>query len=367
MKVCFISPRTYPLFHSEVQEVFGGAEVQFYLVGCEITKDSNFEISFLVGDYGQSEIESYNNIRLIKALHFKKNIFAKIYYFYKAFNKANADTYIQTTLTPFSGIIALCCRVKRKRLIYRVAHDNETDGGYAKIYGNIRYFFGRIVFLLADAIIVQNEYQRTSLKKNMNINGNLIRNGYILSEIPLGQKEYILWVGRSEPFKRPKLFLKLARENPDKHFVMLCQPIDNPELDNEIANEAKDIPNLKFVSFIPFHKVDDYYQRAMLFVNTSSQEGFPNTFLHACAATTPILSLKVNPDSFLNNYKCGLCADDDWAQFVDMFERLCDPNLTEEYGLNARKYLECEHDVRICVRQYKKLFYTNKCDLYARR
>ena len=52
----------------------GGAEVQMYLLGKELSKDKNLDIYFFVGDYGQDKSEDRCGIKLMKALSFKKNI-----------------------------------------------------------------------------------------------------------------------------------------------------------------------------------------------------------------------------------------------------------------------------------------------------
>jgi glycosyltransferase involved in cell wall biosynthesis len=107
---------------------------------------------------------------------------------------------------------------------------------------------------------------------------------------------------------------------------------------------------------VPFHEIDRYFQRAKVLVNTSSAEGFPNTFIQAGKSSTAILSLKANPDGFLDRFKCGLCANGDWERFVDSLKRLLRENLYMEMGKNARKYVEENHDIDKIIEQYKKHF-----------
>ena len=92
-------------------------------------------------------------------------------------------------------------------------------------------------------------------------------------------------------------------------------------------------------------------------VNTSESEGFANTFIDACKAGTPLLSLSVNPDNFIGDNNCGLCAGDDWDRFVEVFDRLrTDAATAGELGANGRKYVEDNHDIVSIVKAYKKLF-----------
>ncbi len=52
IRVCFISPKAYPLFNPNVEAVFGGAEVDLYYLATELAKDDSFTVSFITADYG---------------------------------------------------------------------------------------------------------------------------------------------------------------------------------------------------------------------------------------------------------------------------------------------------------------------------
>jgi len=73
IRVCFVSPKAYPLFNSDIESVFGGAEVDTYMIATELAKDDGFEVSFIVADYGQPQEEVRENVRLLKSLNFKQN------------------------------------------------------------------------------------------------------------------------------------------------------------------------------------------------------------------------------------------------------------------------------------------------------
>jgi hypothetical protein len=58
-----------------------------------------------------------------------------------------------------------------------------------------------------------------------------------------------------------------------------------------------------------------WFDEATVFVNTSDYEGFPNTFVQAATGGCGILSLRVNPDGFLDRFGCGASAGGDWERF----------------------------------------------------
>ena len=107
---------------------------------------------------------------------------------------------------------------------------------------------------------------------------------------------------------------------------------------------------------MPFDRINDYFQRAKVLVNTSDSEGFPNTFIQACNCGAAILSFNVNPDGFLDTYKCGLCCNGDAARLTDNMRFLLDGDRYVEFGANARNYSEKYHDITKIAGQYKSMF-----------
>jgi glycosyltransferase involved in cell wall biosynthesis len=181
-------------------------------------------------------------------------------------------------------------------------------------------------------------------------------NGHLLPQLPQLERETILWVGRSARFKRPSLFIDLAEIMSDEKLTMICQQATGDKKYEELVARAKQVKNLEFIERVPFGEIDSYFQRAKVFVNTSDSEGFPNTFIQACKCATPILSLNVNPDGFLDKYDCGISCDGDWNKFVGSLKIMLAAKRYEELGKNARKYVEEHHDITKIVQQYKKIF-----------
>ena len=64
IRICYIAPKTYPVFNPDVGDYFGGANVDLYYLATEIAKDDKFESSFIVADYGQPDGEVIENVTL---------------------------------------------------------------------------------------------------------------------------------------------------------------------------------------------------------------------------------------------------------------------------------------------------------------
>ena len=360
IEICFIAPKAYPLFHPETSGVFGGAEVDLYILAVELAKDEKFKVSFVTADYGQNQHSIINNVRIIKSLNFKSNLLIGAAKIWKAMNLAGAQIYFQEAASWGTFLAALFCRLKKKTFIYRTAHQRECDGTYIK-----KNFWAGKAFLWSlrntARTIVQNETDKVNLQRTAGVKSIVIRNAHHLTVTTGQKKDTILWVGRSAEVKRPELFLKLAESFPDERFVQICQQGKDDNRYEELANKAKKVKNLQFIRHVDFRDVDKYFQQAKVFISTSDSEGFPNTFIQACKYSTPILSLCVNPDDFLDKYKCGQCANGNRDKFMTLFKQMLKPQEIRKYRENARKYAEQYHDINKIAEDYKKLLLGGLC------
>jgi len=355
IRVCFIAPKAYPLFNPGVEGVFGGAEVDLYLLATELAKDENYDVSFITADYGQAEIETIENVRIVKSLSLKKNPLIGAIKIWQAMKKAKAQLYFQEAPSLGVFLTALFCKLSNKIFIYRTASQGECDGTYLKQHFVIGKFF-RWALKNASQVIVQNEIHKESIKLVMQIDPLAIPNAHHIPPLSDSSKNSILWVGRSDKLKRPGLFLDLAEQFPHEKFIMICQRATGDKNYESLVAHAETIKNLEFIKRVEFDKIDRYFQRAKVFVSTSDSEGFPNTFIQSCKTATPILSLCVNSDNFLDRFKCGMCANGNWNAFLQQLKELLLPEKQLEYGRNARSYVEQKHDIKKIAEIYGQLF-----------
>ena len=355
IKVCFVCPKAYPLFNPAVREVFGGAELDLYTLAGELAKDSDYEVSFVVADYGQNDVETVSDVTIFKGVDFRKNPLAGGRQLWQAMRRADSDIYMQETSGWGSFLVAFFCHRHRRRFVYRTASERECNGLFIRQH---RLAGRAFVWALkhADGVVAQNSRDKEFLARTTGVEAVVIRNAQHLPAAQPSGGQHILWVGRSVGVKRPDLFLKLAKECRDARFIMICQKATGDEHYDELVAQAEAIENLRFVPRVPASEIDGYYRAACLLVNTSDSEGFPNTFIEACKWSVPILSLNVNPDGFLHEFGCGWCADGDWAQFVSKLGFLTEPSQKREYGARARAYVERYHDIGLVIGDYKALF-----------
>ena len=354
-KVCFIAPKAYPLFNPDVKKVFGGAEVDLYLIATELAKDESFEVSFITADYGQHDIETIENVRIIKSLDFNKNPLTGAVRIWRAMRTADSQIYLQKTVSWGTLLVTMFCKSNKRIFVYRTANQGECKGTFPEGKRFLKKAFSWSLHK-AGAVTVQNQTDKQNLLEFMGIDATVIPNGHRFTKSTHKQRDTILWVGRSSPIKRPELFIKLAEQFPDENFTMICRRATDDENYETMLTEAKKIGNLQFIQAVPFAEISSYFQRAKVLVNTSDSEGFPNTFIQACNCSAPILSLNVNPDGFIDKYNCGISCKGDWQKMVDSLKTMLQENRYVELGENAKKYVLENHDLAKIIEQYKTLF-----------
>ncbi|MDP4179698.1 MAG: glycosyltransferase family 4 protein [Bacillota bacterium] len=362
IRICFMLHGAYPLFNPSCNGVFGGAEVNLYYLAVYLSKKGIYDIEFYVGDYGQMDVEVYDNIRVRKIKYTNMEKYNKIrykmlksIYLAKILLTNKSDVIINSTASVLIGLIVLFSKfIRRKKVIFRISSDSNIDIKFIrKTQGLKAYFLYKIGLYNSDVIVSQTEKQRDKLKDKLNLDSVLIKNGFIIDEnVDLKQKKYILWVSRAVDMKRPELFLRLAEECPEEKFIIIM-PGSDPVKD-KCVNKAAELSNVEFLDYVQFFEIQKYFNNAKLFVNTSEFEGFPNSFIQACIARTPILSFNVNPDNFLTENNIGFCCEDDFSRAVSFIKGLNEEKILI-YGQNGLKYIKENHNIEVSASLYEEI------------
>jgi glycosyltransferase involved in cell wall biosynthesis len=268
---------------------------------------------------------------------------------------ADSHIYFQEAVSWGTFLVALFCSSNKRTFVYRTANQGESDGTFLRGQRLLKKAFSWSLHK-ARAVIVQNDIDKENMYNSFGIDSTVIPNGQPLLQSDNLKRDTVLWVGRSTHLKRPELFIKLAGNFPQETFTMICQQATGDQNYKALLAEAEKVNNLQFIKAVPFAMVNSYFQQAKVFVNTSDSEGFPNTFIQACNCATPILSLNVNPDDFINRHNCGISCNGDWKQMVDSLRDMLKEDRYLEMGENAKMYARERHDLKKIIKQYKQLF-----------
>ena len=352
MRICFVCPNILPLLGIRADGGFGGAEIQIRQIAHYLTMQGA-KVDILVStELGPSPrmvqgfrlvpaVENTSSAGLVSSIHAKLKLLRALRY-------SRADVYVSTCAAPDAGLIAIYARLFRKPFVYRVSSDLDCDGTSESQHGWRGRLFG-LGLRSADVVVAQHASQSAQLSSR-GIRSSVIRNSFEVRERPATTRDIdVLWVGRSEPLKRPRLFIDIARKLPDRRFVMICAVKRGQEqLSNELHSSAKALPNTTFIEGVSFSDVKAYYERSRVFAGTSESEGFPNTYIEACLAGTPIASLDVDPERFIQSNDCGFVAHGDFGALVEGIERLLkDPSGWERRSRNARAYARRMHSLDV--------------------
>ncbi|RLJ09147.1 MAG: hypothetical protein DRP13_01065 [Candidatus Aenigmatarchaeota archaeon] len=349
-KICFVMTEAYPIISGKGQHI-GGAEFQSWLIGKELVKNG-FKVFFIVRA-PENGIEIFDNVIIFK-IKYKNPVIGYIKML-KAMIKINADIYYQRTGGFATVFVCFFCKIFKKGFVFHVSRDEQLDKGYPYDKHIFIKKFYETAVNLADTIIVQN---KTQMKKISYKRPFLIPNVIEVYNIVPKKENFVLWVASITGVKRPELFIKLAKKLPEYKFVMIGNASDEKLYEN-IRKKSKEIKNLKFLGFKPFKEADGYFKKAKIFVNTSSLEGFPNTFLQAWRYGTPVVSLDIDPDEIICKYKLGFHSKvfDNMVKHIKLLME--NEKLRKELGKNGRKYVEKNHNIKKIINEYIKIFEKN--------
>ncbi len=376
IKVCFISPLGHGLYRPDSGSVFGGAEVQFFLLSRELATDPAFQVSVLTTVAEDPGSEQCGRLTLVKrqgrgrlsvtpsprgpgTFRVWGGYAAACWDMWKVLRAIDADCYLHAGAGVEVGAYALICRLARRRFIYVVASSVDLTGPGGKVNGPLRwlYPFG---LRLSDAVVCRSNEQQASLRTRYGREGVLIRTGHQLPTPDPDQRKgedqsAILWVGRMHPLKQPGMFLDLAERFPNERFVMIAMPDGTHEdLRVHVQGRAARLANVTMYERIPWESIDAHFQRAKLVLNTSTHEGFPNTFVQAAMHGVPILSWTVDPDGVLSREGIGMCAEGSFERLAALVLQGCaSPRGLAEMGRRAVAYARREHDLHRSTEKLK--------------
>jgi len=327
-KVCFVGLDNLPVLSREHNHHgIGGEQVQHTLLARALVR-RGVPVSMVVADYGQPDPAVIDGVHLHRAhglhegLPVLRFFHPRLTGLWRALGRADAQVYYVSTASAQLGIVAAFARLHARRVVFRIAHDLDCDPQRLLI----RLWRDRKLYewglRRADVVLAQSEQQRAALRVHYGLDSRVAA---MLVEPAARDVDFedrdlpVLWVNNLRPFKRPDLALALAERLPRWRLHMIGGPQSGyEELFDTTRRSAADLPNLVFHGRVPYHDVNDHYERARVFVNTSDSEGFPNSYLQAWRRGVPTVSF-FDPDGLIRRYGLGHAATslEDMAAAVD--------------------------------------------------
>ncbi len=395
IKICFVALNAYPAIDQEAPGTFGGIETRSWAFAQALAKNPEFEVSFLVRNQTSLRNETFDGVRLHllrdRFYHVRDSLLSRLKTsskfpwvrlkhpqlsdaFYlpllaviKAIRKRrnpctalplvseiDADIGLTWGVQCVSATFIESAQTTNRPAILFLGSDGDLNENY--LPGNE---FVSVYRDSADAcywtiqnathIFCQTEFQKSRLKTLFHRDSQLVQNPIDLESwdqgaskpienaFHAGLERYALWIGRAEStHKRPQLLLDIAEQCPGVKFLMIMNRHDEI-VEAQIRKQAP--ANVSIVEKVPFPMMSSIFSRASVLVNTSSLEGFPNTYLQAAASHVPIASLNVESE-FLQKSNSGYFAD---GSVEDLSEYVRKVWAGETDSVSGRQYVEVHH------------------------
>lgn len=335
----------------------GGAQYQVKCIIEQLSNTPAYEIEYFAHAIAPDYVPSSYKIRPIPGKTSRLGRAAHSVNLYKLLSAFKPDLIYQRVACAYSGVAALYAKRNGAKMIWHVAHDGDVSP--IKItYGRnpIRQYLEaasvRYAIRNAHAIVTQTNHQATLLAKHY----GRIADAIMPNFHPLPNENCdksgttkVVWIANFKRWKNPEAFIALSESFRNWDNVEFIMAGGAPKGSAEKAwfealqRRIDDNDNLSYIGQKSQEEINELLASSHIFVNTSYQEGFANTFIQAWLRHVPVLSLYVNPDAILDTEEIGFCAGSE-SNCANLLEQLLrDQNLRERIGQKAAKYARETH------------------------
>lgn len=318
-KICFVSNGAYPLLANRMTSArVGGAELQQLMLGEELIR-RGYEVSFVTPDHGQGPdarlgvFRVFGSWRPEAGLPVIRFVYPRWIGLWRALARADADVYLVRTACKELATVAAFARKYGRQSIYCGATDSDFEPERLHLSSILERWLYLRGLRGCHAVVSQNEHQRDAVRDHFGRGSVVIHNGYAAAEDLGSGGDRVLWVATFRAAKQPHLLLEVAARLPHMQFTMVGGPswgsLEDPDLFDAVTVEAKALGNVEICGALPLRETEAQFDRASVVVNTSNDEGFPNTFLQAWARGIPVVSF-VDPDGLIRRRELGIVVED---------------------------------------------------------
>jgi glycosyltransferase involved in cell wall biosynthesis len=256
---------------------------------------------------------------------------------------------------------AVCAHFARRHAIpffHHVASDADLDNRWISLRLSVNTPFDITESLTGDwgirhasHVIVQTAHQGETLVERFGVEAaDIVRNFQpIPSALPTKPQGplQVLWVANFKDVKRPELFVELAAafaSRADLRFVMVGRGAGLLRFEPLMAR-IQGMSNLSYLGEQPVERVYELMSAAAMHVNTSSFEGFPNTFIQAWARGAVVASIAIDPDGCMETQRIGYRAGspEGLHRVIDQLSR--SPHERQAVGERAFAYAQRHHSL----------------------
>jgi glycosyltransferase involved in cell wall biosynthesis len=160
------------------------------------------------------------------------------------------------------------------------------------------------------------------------------------------RERYVAWVAVLRQVKRPDRLIDIARRASNVRFVVCGGPsafMSSPGYGELTVRQLKNVPNIEYLGAVAPDVASTIIANASIFLSTSDEEGFPNTFLQAWSSGTPVISLKIDPDRLIKRERLGAVVGDIDSAICEIRRLIDSPREREEISSRALRHAKSAH------------------------
>jgi glycosyltransferase involved in cell wall biosynthesis len=352
VRLCIVSPA----------EQGGGAEYQIALLIDSLLASNRYEVHYLAHflderararNYQISRIGAGGPTPVMGYLMEARSL-------YSALRDIGPRVIYQRVACAYTGICAWYSRRQSVPLVWHVASDTDLssvslDAGRNLLRPRLEKWAVEYGIRNATRIVAQTRHQVHLLQQNYGrtahtVIGNFHPAGQGL--LDKGGPLTVVWIGNLKPWKRPDVFIRLAQQLtmcPQVRFVMIGAPAAgsrNQNWQRPLMRSIETTPNLEYWGQKSHTEVNELLDRSHILVNTSTHEGFPNTFIQAWLRGVAVVSLQIDPDQVLERLRLGIAAPSEEGMVEAVRFLVENADARADFALRGLNHAAANHSLR---------------------
>jgi glycosyltransferase involved in cell wall biosynthesis len=306
--------------------VMGGAQYQGHLLAEELARRPGVELTYLARDITpQTAARVPYPVRSIgtSAGFRRRAVLFDARTLWRTLEELRPDVIYQQMRQSYTAVCARYARHARVPFFFHVASDFDLDPRWLAngISSNTPFDVAEAAAGIwglrhASHVIVQTRPQGEVVRAKFGRDAAAVVRNFQPLPASLPQKPQapveVLWVANFKDVKRPELFVQLAESflgRDDLRFTMAGRPSGLQRRFAPLMERIKRTANLEYLGELSIEDVNQRMAAAAIHVNTSSFEGFPNTFIQAWAQGAVVATIAVDPDEETMEARgIGICA-----------------------------------------------------------
>lgn len=346
------------------EEMIGGSEYQAYLLA-QAAKERGYEVHYI---FTSTQRGYANPLRLELHPICRSQIgrrFGHVWWMYsrqitRILKEIRPDTTYVRSGVAWAGTAARYARTHGCRSVWHVAHIRDVTPlrMAAKLRQPLDFIERHSVDYAihnSDVVVCHARHQAEALKRYFARDSEVIlKHQPVPTEVVDKSGPFtVVWVANIKGWKQPEMFVRLAgefRDDPRVHFVMVGRPT-NGEYQKQLEASMAGVQNLTYRAELPIEEVNELLANSHVFVNTSTNEGLPNTFVQAWMREVPVVTMLWDPDDILRSGEVGLFSGSFEQMVRDVRTLVENPALRDEMGRRARAYALEHHSLEKNMRR----------------